>query len=189
MRSLCLVVLLAACGGRATHATLPTQSPSVAPARDLAAAKDAAPRAPADAHLVAKDPRVIDLDIIRITATSHGVGGDPEMNDVATADLFKQANAAAKSGDTERALQLYHQLVIEFPDSQFAPVALFNIAAIFDGRGDVAQTVQTLRELVKAYPTSRESIDGHLYIAALQSDKEQFADALATLDEVLARTN
>jgi tetratricopeptide (TPR) repeat protein len=66
---------------------------------------------------------------------------------------------------------------------------LFNIAAIFDGRGDVAQTVQTLRELVKSYPSSRESIDGHLYIAALQSDKEQFADALATLDEVLARTN
>ncbi|HEU4616094.1 MAG TPA: tetratricopeptide repeat protein, partial [Kofleriaceae bacterium] len=144
---------------------------------------------PAGAHLEAKDPRVIDLDIIRITATSHGVGGDPEMNDVATADLFKQANAAAKSGDTERALQLYRQLIVEFPDSRFAPVVLFNIAAIFDGRGDVAQTVQTLRELVKSYPTSRESIDGHLYIAALQSDKEQFADALATLNEVLARTN
>ena len=189
MRSLWLLVLLAACGGRATHTTLPTQTPSVTPARDLAAAKDTAPRAPAGAHLVAKDPRVIDLDIIRITATSRGVGGDPEMDHVATADLFKQANDSAKAGNSEHAIELYRRLLVEFPESKFAPVALFNIAAILDGRGDFANTVATLRELVKSYPDARESIDGHLYIAALQSDREQFADALATLGEVLARTN
>ena len=42
---------------------------------------------------------------------------------------------------------------------------------------------------MKAYPNARESIDGHLYIAALQTDHDQFADALATVDEMLARTN
>ncbi len=77
----------------------------------------------------------------------------------------------------------------EFPESQYAPVALFNIAAIYDGRSDLTATIATLRELVKAYPNARESVDGHLYIAALQTDHSQFADALATLDELLPRQN
>ena len=188
MRSLLVVLVLAACGGRASRPTLPTSSTPVAPASDLAAAKDAAP--PHDggaAHLVAKDPRIVDLDIIKITATSRGVGGDPHMDHVATGDLFKQANEAARGGETERAIQRYRRLVNEFPDSQYAPVALFNIAAIHDGRGDLDATIATLRELVKSYPGARESIEGHLYIAALQADRNRFADALVTLDEVLAR--
>ena len=86
----------------------------------------------------AKDPRVVDLDIIRITATQHGVGGEPELTSVATADLFRQANDAAQGRPHQDAIALYRQLVTEFPDSQFAPVALFNIAAIYDGQGDLA---------------------------------------------------
>jgi TolA-binding protein len=190
MRSLLVVMLLAsACGGRSAKTTLPQQSPPVAPARDLADALSGAPSKPTDAHLVAKDPRIVDLDIIRITASSRGVGADPHMDHVATADLFKQANDAAKAGETERAITLYRKLRVEFPDSQYAPVALFNIAAIYDGRSDLDSAIASLRELVKLYPASRESIEGHLYIAALQSDKDKFADALVTLDEILARQN
>ena len=77
----------------------------------------------------------------------------------------------------------------EFPDSLYAPVALFNIAAIYDGRADMPQTIATLRELVQTYPQSRESIEGHLFIVALQADKQQWGDALATIDAVLARQN
>jgi tetratricopeptide (TPR) repeat protein len=166
-------------------ATSPTTS---APARDLASAKTVATHTDAkDGQVGNKDPRVVDLDIIRITANMHGVGGDPEMEHVATADLFKQANAAAKEGATERALALYRQIVNEFADSKFAPVSLFNIAAIYDGRGDLTSTITTLRELVKTYPHARESIDGHLYIAALQADHNQFDEANKTLDEILVR--
>src|SRR5689334_4776273 len=100
MRSLLVLLVAAACGGRTARTTLPMQSPPVAPARDLADARSAAPRQPTDAHLVAKDPRIVDLDIIRITATSRGVGGEPEMAHVATGDLFKQATEAVKAGET-----------------------------------------------------------------------------------------
>jgi tetratricopeptide (TPR) repeat protein len=191
MRFLWSAIVLAACGGRVATPTTPTAPPPVvAPAHDLAAAKDVAPKAdPGDTHVSAKDPRVVDLDIIRITATMKGVGGDPEMDHVATADLFRQANEAAKAGETERAISIYRRIVAEFPDSQFAPVSLFNTAAIYDGRGDFPTTIDTLRELVKQYPKARESIDGHLYIAALEADHNQFQEASATLDEVLGRTD
>ena len=184
MRSLLLVMIVSACGGRPATPTLPVRTPTVAPAHDLAAVK---PSAPAD-HPEQKDPRVVDLDIIRISAKETSPG-TVEMEHVATADLFKQANEAAKSGATQQAISIYRRIVSEFPESQFAPVCLFNIAAIYDGQGDLPQTIATLRELVKAYPKARESIDGHLYIAALQADHEQFADANKTLDEVLARDN
>jgi TolA-binding protein len=188
MRSLVLALVLAACGGSpAPRSTLPIQTPTVAPASDLAQAKQTAPRE-VDGKLIAKDPRIVDLDISRITASSRGVGGEPEMDHVSTADLFKQATDAAKGGETERAISIYRRLVTDFPDSKYAPVSLFNIAAIHDGRNDLPATIATLRELVKAYPDARESVDGHLYIAALQADHDQHAEALATIDEILPRT-
>jgi hypothetical protein len=190
------VLLAAACGGRVAAPTLPrADSPDdrVTPASDLAAAKhNAPPRDPAgghDRHLEAKDPRIVDLDVIRIRAEPKGIGGEPEMSSVATVELFKQANAAVKAGNTQQALGLYRQIADDFAESQYAPVSLFNIAAIYDGRADLPATIAALRELVTKFPKSRESIDGHLYIAALQSDHAQFSDAAATLTEVLARPN
>jgi len=187
MRFLLFAMVVAACGGRASSPTLPSHTTQQAPATDLAQAKPTIPGNKADGE--AKDPRVVDLDIIRITASTQGVGGDITAEHVATADLFKQANDAAKAKETERAIALYRRIVAEFPESKYAPISLFNIAAIQDGRGDYPATIATLRELVKAYPNARESLDGHLYISALQSDREEWATALATLDEIIARPN
>jgi tetratricopeptide (TPR) repeat protein len=191
MRSLLVAgfLVVAGCGSRPPSPTLPTRNSTVVPAADLGAARGSALRDPGDGHLVAKDPRIVDLDIIRITATSRGLGGDPHTDHVATGDLFKQANAAAKAGETERAIGIYRRLVTEFPESGYASTSLFNIAAIYDGRRDLPATIAVLHELVKAYPSTRESIEGHLYIAALHTDHAQYPEALAALDEVAARTN
>lgn len=180
-------IVLAACGARAATPTIPVQPTHEAPAADLARAKQTAPAGKADGE--AKDPRVVDLDIIRITASTRGVGGEVVAEHVATADLFKQANDAAKAKESERAIALYRRIITEFPESKYAPISLFNIAAILDGRGDYAGTLSALRELVKSYPDARESIDGHLYISALQSEHEDWPEALATLDDILKRQN
>jgi tetratricopeptide (TPR) repeat protein len=182
--------LLAACGGHPAVFTLPHAQPvhDAAPATDLAQAKHESHVANAADH-EAKDPRVVDLDIIKITASTKGVGGEVTAEHVATADLFKLANDAVKAKETERAIALYRRIVSEFPESKYAPLSLFNIAAILDGRGDYPATLQALRELVTTYPAARESIDGHLYISALQSEHEEWPAALATLDEVLKRSN
>jgi predicted negative regulator of RcsB-dependent stress response len=183
-----------ACGGpgRATHPTLPPASaptPAV-PASDLAAARAGAVRVDAsDGGLAAKDPRVVDLDIIRVQTGTAAPGREAEPTVVASAELFRQATEAAQDGRHREAISTYRQLVTELRESQYAPVSLFNIAAIFDKQGDLPATIAALRELVAAYPSSRESVEGHLYIAALQSEKAQWPDALATLDAVLARTN
>src|SRR5688572_296729 len=110
---LVLLVTIAACGGSAKKDTLP--SPPIVPADDLADAKSGAPKAdPSDSSLTAKDPRVVDLDIIKIRAS--GPPGSDTMTSVASADLFRMANEAAKEGRTESAIQQYRQLIHEFPD-------------------------------------------------------------------------
>lgn len=185
-----LAFALSACGGRSSSSTLPKPAPAITPAADLAEAKSTAPKAdPSDESAVAKDPRVVDLDIIRIKASPSGVGGEPELTSVASADLFTLATEAAKTGRTQAAIAQYRQLIAEFPDSKYAPLSMFNIAAILDGQGDIPATISTLQELVGKYPSARESIDGHLYIVALQADKKQWPDALVTLEAVLARPN
>jgi len=191
MRTLPLLLLIvAACGGSAKTSTLPGPAPAITPADDLAAARIHAPRVdPSSSGLTARDPRVVDLDIIRIRASGGGIGGEPELTSVASADLFRQANEAAKAGNTKDAIARYRQLIAEFPESIYAPVSLFNIAAVYDGQGDLSSTITTLHELVATYPTARESIDGHLYIAALQADHKQWPEAVSTLDVALARTN
>jgi TolA-binding protein len=183
-----VVSALAACGGSGAHPAMPT-APPIKPADDIAVAKPDGPSADPSRDAALKDPRVVDLDIIRIRATSSGLGGEPELTSVASSDLFRDATAAAKAGSSQDAIGRYRQLVHDFPESQYAPVSLFNIAALYDKRGEIDQTIAALRELVASYPQSHESIEGHLYIVALQSDKQQWSDALATLAEVLARTN
>jgi len=184
MRTAVLAIALVACAPPPRPPVVPS-APAVAPARDLATAK---PRTPPDAaEQAAKDPRVVDLDIIRITATQQGVGGEIQAESISTGDLFKQATEAVKAHDTERALGLYRKLVADFPDSKYAPTSLYDIAAILDGRGDPEGTIGTLHQLIATYPHSREAVDGHLYIAALQADHAQWADAIATLDAILAR--
>jgi TolA-binding protein len=196
MRCLALVLVsiaAAACASTAHRTTSP--STIVTPARDLSSARPAAERGgsqpathAAGDPTTAADPRVIDLDIIRIDAHSRAPG-DIELTSVAAADLFKQANQSAKDGRQKEAIALYRQIVAEFADSQYAPISLFNIAAIYDAQADLPATLATLAELVAKYPSARESVEGHLYIAALQAAHSQWADAEATLDAALARSN
>lgn len=176
-------VLALACGGAKPTLAIP-QGTSAAPAIDLAHAKSSAK--PSDVTTAGDDPR-IDLDIIRITASSKGVGGEATAEHVATADMFKQANEFVKAKSSESALALYRKIAAEFPDSKYAPVSLFNVAAILDSRGEIDATIAALADLVQRYPDSRESVDGHLYIAALQAEHKRWQAAAATLDEVIAR--
>src|SRR5512139_102506 len=112
MRSLALVIYLTGLGacGSAPHRPTATVG-AMTPGRDLALARTAAPRAevqePHDPGQTARDPRVVDLDILRITAHAGAPGAEPELTSVASADLFKQANEAAKAGHPRDAIAAY----------------------------------------------------------------------------------
>ena len=171
--------------------------PATTPQHDLRSAKpalgsaiaDSGPRAGAQGDTSANAPKIIDLDTIRIQVVRKGPGGDAELTSVATTDLFNQAVDANRHGEGSRAIGLFRQLVTEFPESQFAALSLFNIAAIHDGRHDLAATLGTLSELNEKYPDSRKSVEGHLYMVALLTERDRYAEALTSVEQLLARRN
>lgn len=161
-----------------------------APAADLASAKPAHPPAPPAGEQTASgqapDPRVIDLDTIRIQVVGRTPAGEAEMTTVATADLFNEASAAWKNGQGDAAIGMFRRLVSEFPDSGYAPLSLHNVAAIYDRRGDTSATIAVLRELVAAYPQSRKAVEGQLYLAAILAELKQWRPAVTALEQALA---
>jgi tetratricopeptide (TPR) repeat protein len=187
------LALTAACGGGAPRSTLPTVTP--APGDDLARAQAGATPGAAgvdDPRLGTggeTDPRVHDLDTIRIGVIGHDALGEPELAAVAAATLLQEGTALLEADHLDHAIAKWRQLVTEFKDSKYAPIALWNIAAVQEKKGDPDAEIATLRELVTGYPQRRESVEAHLYIAALHSERDQWAAARTTLDEALARTD
>ncbi|MBP9087734.1 MAG: hypothetical protein KBG15_16545 [Kofleriaceae bacterium] len=182
--------LIAGCSGA-------PRTPLTTPQQDLRSAKpgvggvvaDPAPRTGTLGDTSEAAPKVIDLDTIRIQVVRKGPGGDAELTSVATTDLFNQAVDASKNSESSRAIGLFRQLVTEFPESQFAALSLFNIAAIYDGRSELAATLGTLIELNEKYPDSRKSIEGHLYMVALLTERDRYVEALTSVDQLLLRRN
>lgn len=187
-----LVVALVACGGGAPRSTLP--SVPVRPGSDLAHAQAGAiPGAGSDDPRLGAaapgEPKVHDLDQVRIRVVGRDAAGNPELEAVAPAQLFEDGQKQLADGHLDVAIATWRRLVDEFRDSGYAPLALWNIAAVEEKRGSLDREIAALRELVDGYPQRREAVEALLYIAALEAEHDQFAPAKATLEAALARTD
>ena len=78
---------------------------------------------------------------------------DPAMREEA---LWLVAQAATEEGGKaeDEAIASYRRIADEFPDSAYAPGALFRLAHALRGRGDVAAAVAALDRLAEKYPKS-----------------------------------
>ncbi len=178
-----VLVLVACAGSSAPRATLPPSSQ--APAQDLASAKPE----PTEPGVAAPDPRVIDLDTIRIQVVGKTPTGEAELAAVATADLFNEASAAWKQGQGDAAIGLFRRLAAEFPESSYAPLALYNVAAIYDRRRDLSATLTVLRELIATYPAARKAVEARLFLAALLAEHKRWTESVTELDGALASSS
>lgn len=188
---LVLATAAAACGAGAQHPT--TMRPVAAdPAHDLTQTKTAGGLAAPDRRagtggVTPREPT--DLDVVRLEVHGHDAGGDANIEASSPGPWLEKGNAALAAKKFDEALADYRKIVSDFPDSKAAPVAMYNVALVYEAQGQIDQAIQTYRDLVKTYPTGRDSIDAHMRIAALQAERSQWKDADATLDQVLARTD
>src|SRR5689334_18351083 len=199
MRSTLALLVVAACGGPAARSTLPKVETK--PGDDLARAQVGAtpgtgtatdPRLgtvvagqPGDNGSVTRggDPTATgatpayDLDTIRIGVIGTDAAGDPELEATTPVQWLQEGTVQSEAGHLDAAMAKWRQLVTEFPESKYAAIALWDIAAVQEKQGATVAELATLRELVDHYPQRRESVDAHLYICALQSEHDLFADA------------
>lgn len=183
-------VTLSACGPSGGQHPTTLHPVAADPAHDLGADKGAPAVGTPDRLAGTGEPRQVnDLDVIRLEVHGHDAAGDPNIEASAPGPILQAGNDALAAKKYDDALAAYRKIVSDFPDSKAAPVAMYNVALVYEAEGQIDQAIQTYRDLVKAYPTGRDSIDAHMRIAALQAERDQWAPAAATLDEVLARTD
>ncbi|MCB9570928.1 MAG: tetratricopeptide repeat protein [Kofleriaceae bacterium] len=186
------LLLVAGCpASRARPAAPATPSPAARPGDDLghdgiepAAGGDTTP---GDHRLADGGPRqVVDLDVIHMDVVGTE-GGEPSIEASRPGPLLDQGNDEFGAGRYPAAITWYRKLVTDFPDSALAPAALYNVALAQERQDDVDAAVATYLELGRTFPTAAESLEGLLRAAALQAEHRRWGDAVATLDQVLAR--
>jgi tetratricopeptide (TPR) repeat protein len=188
---LVLIAALAACGGRAPRPA----SPAASPATDLASAPTepttagGGDRRTGTGGVTPRQPTVQDLDVVRLEVVGRDARGEPIVEAATPAPLLEKGNAALAAGQQDEALGHYRKLVVDFPESRLAPVALYNVGLVFEARADWTGAIAAYGELVAAYPTGRDSLDAHLRKAALQAEHRLWRDTVVTLDAVVLRSD
>ena len=108
----------------------------------------------------AKDPRVVDLDIIRITR-EHQRRRRRARADARRDRRSVQARRTRRPRPARPSARsaIYRRIVTEFPESQYAPISLFNIAAISTAAATCRRPSRRCASWSKTYPDARESIE------------------------------
>src|SRR5450432_2526498 len=126
------LALIAACGAGQAHPT--TLHPVAAdPAHDLSSTTTSGVPASSDPDrragtggVTPREPT--DLDVVRLEVHGHDAGGDANIEASSPGPLLETGNAALAAKKFGDALAAYRKIVSDFPDSNAAPVAFYNVA-------------------------------------------------------------
>ncbi len=99
--------------------------------------------------------------------------------------LFNRGQAAYKRGDFKNAAEIYHQLYLEFPESELAPPALYNRALSRERLGDWAGAVEDYETLTEKYPGFRDVKDARFRMAGAYESLEAYAETVEILNTLL----
>lgn len=96
-----------------------------------------------------------------------GLAGDEGRNAV---DLMNRARTAEEAGHSREALKLYNSVAHKYPNSVFAPEALFRVGLIRQKRQEYYKAFDTYQQVVSRYPSSEKftQVIGEQYRIASQ---------------------
>lgn len=142
--------------------------------------------------------RILSLAIMAavIAITVAGCGGtEKEIDPVVREDtrgltdhagiLLEKARAMAAAGDFDRALELYEELVDDYPDSYLAPEALFWIGSRMEETGNYADAINRYEDLVDEYPDSDFSPEALFRIGNCLEEEDELLEAFQTYQILL----
>jgi soluble lytic murein transglycosylase len=82
-----------------------------------------------------------------------------------------------RSGDTDQARTFFERLTRQFPSSDLAPEAMFDIGRTYEDDGDYASARSAYHQMVARYPDSDYGADGHFRAAFMLYMMKQYGQA------------
>lgn len=144
----------------ACHA--PARAPTL-PQHALSAAAAQVPRT--------TSPLVTDLHTVEIRVVGTDALGDVVMETTSDLELFRAGHREWAKGQLHAALLAWRTLLAQFPTSELAPEASWNIAAALEADGLAEEAIAELTQLADRYPTSDMAVRALVMAAALRADE------------------
>lgn len=101
--------------------------------------------------------------------------------------INEDAKVLKGSKNIDKAVERWTALANEFPDSQYAPGALFNAAAAWEAGDDIKKAVELYEKVVKNYSTSPQAPEAIFVMGAIYESRADFERA-ATYFERMGST-
>lgn len=176
------------CGAHPGQATRTPRAPGSDAASDAASAASSTDASIGDGPAPAtRQPRVIDLEPIRIEVVGRDGAGRPHLDAFDARTLLDEGNAAMAEERYDAAIVHYEKLLAVFPDSRLAPAAIYNIGLAYEGKGDYDAAIRQYRILAGDEDLDRDAVEAAMRVGGLLAELERWTEARQALQEVLAR--
>jgi tetratricopeptide (TPR) repeat protein len=149
-----------------------------APQSDSAHGRDAAHRQ----EPVRLEP--FHLHVLR-TEDSEGKESAEKIEAYDAGELFRRASVAYQSRQYEPARKLYRRVADEFPLSEYAPAALYNLGLSHEQLREYASARDAYAHLIDNYPDSKDVTDALFRLLGCMEALDLHKDAVRIADELL----
>jgi outer membrane protein assembly factor BamD len=128
--------------------------------------------------------RLLILGLVIVLAAGCAATSDDDPTEgMKVAEIYEEANATLKSGDYEKAIQLYERLESRFPYGKYAERAQMEIAYAYYKDSEPEAAIVAADRFIKLHP-NHPNVDYMYYLRGLASYdlSESFLDSLFNVD-------
>jgi tetratricopeptide (TPR) repeat protein len=113
-------------------------------------------------------------------------GGARRVEAYDAGSLFAEGGALLSAHDFDGAVALYDRLLRQFPDSRYAPAALYNAGLAEEGKGDFAAAAGRYKTLSERFPETTDGRDGLFRLGGVYAELKDWPGSAAVFERVLS---
>ena len=126
--------------------------------------------------------------------TLGGVGGAPAIgatpapvSGASAQAAYDAGMAALRSGNYDKAVATFREVVTNYPTGDLAPNAQFWMGESYYTKGDLESAITAYRKVLGDWPNARKAPDAMVKLGFSLSDLKRTSEARSTLEEVLRK--
>jgi tetratricopeptide (TPR) repeat protein len=112
---------------------------------------------------------------------------DGEVEVLDPASLFERAGAEYGEKEYARAVADFDRVAQDYPDSRFVVPSLYNAGLALEAEGDLSAAAARYRRITAEHPEDKDVLDAWYRLGKVYADAKNFAAAVETWAQVLAR--